>query len=181
MLLSLVYVANMRHACWCLSIWKLDLWLLSLIPHIHQSSEKLPVCSQMHSSPLPCFVLYHRKLCFPASCFLWLLGRSQGKAMAETWTVGEWRKKAFPPFPVTCDVPGNSCCFPRALSPARAPLPQGSNSHRMASFWALMSPSASIPPSLGNDCCFQLLLISGLPDYPLFSFSVIPLSKWFLY
>lgn len=56
---------------------------VSLIPHIHLSSDKLPACSGVHSSPLPYFARNHRGLHFPGFLFLWLLGRfSQWKSMS---------------------------------------------------------------------------------------------------
>lgn len=80
------------------------LWLLSFSHvHIHQCSGKLPVCSQMQSSPFPCFALRHGELHFPDFLFLWLLGRfSQWKAMAEACMAEEARQQGISP--LFCDL-----------------------------------------------------------------------------
>ena len=125
---------------------KLSLTPLSHTPHPPVFSGKLPVCSQMHSSPFSLLCFVSQGTMFPRLPLS--LASEEVQPMKGNGRILDGRRrgesKAFLPFSVTCGVPGSSCFSSLALPPAREPLPPTVLAPiGWSSFWRLTSPLLS--------------------------------------
>lgn len=148
-------------------MWKVEVILplsfsLFLIACVNQPSGKLPVCSQMHSSPFPCFA--SQGITFPRLPISLASGQVQPMKGNPGWKE-ERRKQGI------SSLRHDPWCFWQemllfhvlSISCQITPLTQC-----CSQYWIVQLPDFNIifcpPPSLGNDWYFLLLLISGWPD-----------------